>query len=638
MKSFCIGLTLFGLANIVSAQDRGFVRIKESPKAESQVLYERSFALVIGNSDYRNGWSSLPGVHADVSEVSRTLTKVGFKTLIGVNYSKQQLDSAFSNFIATYGNEQNTRLLFYFAGHGYTVNTSYGDKLGYLVPVDAPLPENGISLFQGKSMEMAQVEIYAKRVQCKHALFVFDACFSGSIFSQTRAISDALSYKTTQPVRQFITSGDENETVPDESVFRKQFTQAISTEVADGNNDGFLTGTELGEFLMKEVIEKTDQKQHPQYGKIRNPALDKGDFVFVIDSAFLSDESLLPTLGRIAKMETQGTLHIKSKLSGLLYLDDRAVGLLYPDSTISLANIESGKHRLRLEGVENYSKTIVISPGKIERLTIEPYANTAMHLPFMKMAYVEGGEFLMGNEGSMYDQRPVHWVEVGDFEIGVYEVSIRQFGVFVKETGYVTEAEQGLGKNFIIGKEGKLKETTGLNWKHRPDGRIAKDLSLPVIYVSWNDAMRFTDWMTDKYPGDFRLPTEAEWEYAARGGSRRKDTFYAGSDYKEEVNRDVVRHSDSPDLFFMRRKKANELSIYDMSGSVAEWCLDWYDKNYYRKSPIEDPTGPNSGKFKVLRGGTWLSQEQYSQVFHRDKTNPNHFGFTDGFRVVRTKK
>ena len=637
MKAFFLGLIIWYSSASVSAQERGFVRVKMSSEEEAQVLYEKSHALVIGNADYTNGWPSLPGVHGDIDRISQTLEEVGFSTQIGTNLTKQQIDSAFSSFIATYGRALNTRLLFYFAGHGYTVNTSYGDKLGYLVPIDAPKPENDIGLFQSQAMEMAQVEIYAKRIQCKHALFVFDACFSGSIFAQTRSISEALSYKTTQPVRQFITSGDENEVVPDKSIFLDQFLKAISTELADSNEDGFLTGTELGEFLQKEVVERTNQKQHPQHGKIRNPALDKGDFVFVLDSTFLSKRSLLPSLGRIARMETNGSLEIKSELSGKLYFDELAIGFLHPDTTIQLKSIAAGKYQVRLEGEENYWKAVRISPGKAASIHIKPYHNQASELPFMKMVYVEGGEFLMGNDSSQQDQKPAHKVVLDDFDIGAYEVTIRQFLSFIKETKYVTESEKSEGKGFVIEKDGRLKETTGLSWRHQPDGKIAEDLSKPVIYVSWNDAVAFTDWMTGKYPGTYRLPTEAEWEYAARGGARRKSTYYAGSDVLEEVNRQDIPTATSTKSFFMTRKKPNELSIYDMSGSVSEWCLDWYDKYYYRKSSLKNPKGPDSGKFKVLRGGTWLSRASYSNVFYRNKTNPVHFGFTDGFRVVRVR-
>ncbi len=615
-------------------QNRGFKKVKVASADETGILYEESHALVIGNSNYTGGWSSLPGVKDDIRAVSRTLEKKGFNVVIGENFTKAQLDSAYSSFIATYGNELNNRLLFYFAGHGYTVEASYGDKLGYLVPVDAPNPELNENRFQSASMEMAQVEIYAKRVQCKHALFVFDACFAGSVFAQTRAISDAISYKTSQPVRQFITSGDENEQVPDQSIFRDKFVQAISSTTADGNSDGYLTGTELGEYLQSTVIAASQNTQHPQYGKIRNPALDKGDFVFVVNSNLSVAASSKPSLGTIEQLETEGMIEIRSELYGKVFLDDLEVSNVAPDSSLFLHRVESGLHNLRIEGQENWWGKIQVKAGESTLLEVRSYQNVSEELPFMKMIRVEGGEFSMGTSNGLPDQQPSHVIKLDDFDIGAFEVTIRQFRTFIIETGYTTEAEQKAGDNLILTEDGALKKVTGLNWQFQSNGKKAKDLSLPVVFVTWNDAVAFTEWMTKKYSGNFSLPTEAQWEYAALGGVRRKMYRYAGSDQLEEVSRPRQNAKD----FYTTRKKPNELGIYDMSGSVSEWCLDWYNKNYYRQSSLKEPQGPTSGDFKVLRGGSWFSDATYSQVFFRNKTNPNLSSFSDGFRVVRVSE
>jgi hypothetical protein len=158
-----------------------------------------------------------------------------------------------------------------------------GDGL-YIVPVDAPNPNKDRDGFLRKAMGMQQIEVYAKAIQSKHALFLFDSCFSGSIFETSRAIPESISYKTSKPVRQFITSGGADETVPDRSIFRQQFIAAIEGE-ADTDREGYVTGSALGEFLQKKVMNYTRGSQHPQYGKIRNPNLDKGDFVFQVAKA-----------------------------------------------------------------------------------------------------------------------------------------------------------------------------------------------------------------------------------------------------------------------------------------------------------------------------------------------------------------
>ncbi len=118
---------------------------------------------------------------------------------------------------------------------------SYGEEIGYIVPADAPNPNRNLPVFQSKAMDMQRVEYYAKRIQSKHALFLFDSCFSGSLFALSRAVPEIISYKTAQPVRQFITSGSAGETVPDESIFRAQFARALQGE-ADSDKNGYVTG------------------------------------------------------------------------------------------------------------------------------------------------------------------------------------------------------------------------------------------------------------------------------------------------------------------------------------------------------------------------------------------------------------
>ena len=281
--------TLFFLATEVVAAERGIVPVpvQASPvivkKSASPNFYKGSYALVIGVSDYKKGWPDLPGVAADVKEVKLVLEKNGFRVTVVNNPTKKELDEAFGDFISHYGLAEGNRLLVYFAGHGHTQKLSYGGQMGYLVPADAPSPKENLNGFLSSGLDMQQIEVYAKRIQARHALFLFDSCFSGSIFSLNRSIPRSVQHKIKLPVRQFIASGSAGEQVSDESVFRKMFVAALNGE-GDLNQDGFLTGAELGEFLKNKVIDYTKGSQHPQYGTIRDPNLDKGDFVFFLNS------------------------------------------------------------------------------------------------------------------------------------------------------------------------------------------------------------------------------------------------------------------------------------------------------------------------------------------------------------------
>jgi len=265
----------------------GIVSVLITDKQDNHVgLYKESYALVIGASNYTNGWPKLSGVKKDVQLIDIILKQHGFKVVTVKDPGQEQLNRAFSEFINKYGRKPESRLLFYFAGHGYTLKQSYGEEMGYVIPVDAPAPEKNINGFMDKAMDMQQIEVFAKRIQSKHAIFIFDSCFSGSLFALSRTIPKSITYKTSMPVRQFITSGSSKEKVSDKSIFREQFVSALEGE-GDMDNDGYVTGTELGEFLLSTVVNYTKGAQHPQYGKIRNPYLDKGDFVFALSSNML---------------------------------------------------------------------------------------------------------------------------------------------------------------------------------------------------------------------------------------------------------------------------------------------------------------------------------------------------------------
>jgi uncharacterized caspase-like protein len=128
-------------------------------------LYDRSYALVIGVSDYTQGWPKLPGVKKDIEEVARALERQGFQVTKVENPDSAQLDKSFREFIDTNGQGTDNRLLFYFAGHGHTLKQAYGEEIGYVVPVDAPNPNLDRAGFMSKAMSMEQMELYAKRIQ-----------------------------------------------------------------------------------------------------------------------------------------------------------------------------------------------------------------------------------------------------------------------------------------------------------------------------------------------------------------------------------------------------------------------------------------------------------------------------------------
>jgi hypothetical protein len=263
-----------------AGQNRGQgVRIKVESGQEIE-LYAESNALIIGVSNYTAGWPDLPGVKNDVAEISVLLREHGFTITTVSDPTRAQLDQAVRAFITKYGQGIQNRLLIYFAGHGHTIE-GVGGQQGYIVPADAPDPGRGESAFKDAAVSMDEIEAYVRRIEAKHLLWVFDSCFSGALFEATRAAPPAITTRTALPVRQFITAGTADQRVPDNSVFRAQFVEGLRGE-ADRDNDGYVTGEELGLFLNTRVANYTRGSQTPQHGKIRNPRLDKGDFVFAL--------------------------------------------------------------------------------------------------------------------------------------------------------------------------------------------------------------------------------------------------------------------------------------------------------------------------------------------------------------------
>lgn len=245
---------------------------------------------------------------------------------------------------------------------------------------------------------------------------------------------------------------------------------------------------------------------------------------------------------------------------------------------------------------------------------------------FDEEIYVQGGAFHMGEDAEKYNTHG-HDVEVTSFYIDRYEVTVGQFKKFVDETGYITDAEQ---KGYIyIFTNGNWDKRPGLNWKYDENGNLRKasEYNYPVIYVSYNDAVAYANWVGK------RLPTEAEWEYAASGGKYTDGCLYAGSDVAREVG--WFKYNSKGYVHMGGQLFPNELGLYDMSGNLYEWCSDWYGDTYYQNSELKDPKGPAEGTAKVRRGGCWASDEAKLGVKSRLQQEPSAAYNFIGFRLVR---
>ena len=217
-----------------------------------------------------------------------------------------------------------------------------------------------------------------------------------------------------------------------------------------------------------------------------------------------------------------------------------------------------------------------------------------------EMVFVQGGTFQMGSND--YDsEKPIHSVTLNGFYIGKYEITQKQW-------------------RDVMGSD--LPE---LIFKGCDD--------CPVESVSWNDVQEFLQKLNAKTGKKYRLPTEAEWEFAARGGIQSKGYKYSGSNTLDNVAWNTSNSSNKTHT--VGTKQANELGVFDMSGNVWEWCSDWYSEKYYRKSPNTNPTGASSGDYRVIRGGSWGNHVLNFRVAFRNYFSPAFRSYFVGFRVAR---
>ncbi len=239
--------------------------------------------------------------------------------------------------------------------------------------------------------------------------------------------------------------------------------------------------------------------------------------------------------------------------------------------------------------------------------------------PFKDMVFIEGGEFIMGNDGYAGNNQPAHQVWVDGFYIDKYEVTNAQFCQFLNEKGNQTDA----GKLWLDIRESRC-QIVYQNGKYLPKAGYDHH---PVINVTWYGARAYAQW-TGK-----RLPTEAEWEFAARGGNRSNHFEFSGSNNYQEVAWVQENTSDSQPIGL---KKPNELGLYDMSGNVWEWCEDYYDAAYFKNSPYKNPRGPDAGSKRVIRGGAQSHRAGFSHVWSRMDYNPTSSYVILGFRCAKT--
>lgn len=295
----------------------------------------------------------------------------------------------------------------------------------------------------------------------------------------------------------------------------------------------------------------------------------------------------------------------------------------------------------------------------------------------MKFVLIPSGEFMMGSDESadalardfpllerrrfaeLADEAPVHKVRITrPYYLGRHEVTVGQFRRFVQASGYKPEAEAdgtggyGYNRDYDPDKSARGDAFEGRNpaYSWRNPG-FAQGDDHPVVNVTWNDALAMSKWLSEKEGVKYRLPTEAEWEYAARAGTRTR--YHSGNDVLSLLkvanlfDADAAKNWPKWERYALQGHDGfeftapvgsfapNAFGLYDMHGNVWEWCADWYGENYYARSPRNDPAGPEAGAVRVRRGGSWHTWPFYARSSYRNWNASSTRYTLVGIRLVR---
>ncbi|MFB8029200.1 MULTISPECIES: formylglycine-generating enzyme family protein [unclassified Streptomyces] len=288
-----------------------------------------------------------------------------------------------------------------------------------------------------------------------------------------------------------------------------------------------------------------------------------------------------------------------------------------------------------------------------------PLPDPAPEPPVHDDVRLPGGEFRMGDafgEGYPADgEQPVHTVRVRPFAVDATAVTVAMFGLFVAATGYATVAERtghsavfrlavAAGRADVVGADPVAPwwlDVRGADWRHPYGPLSTAEQDHPVVHVAWDDAVAYCAW------AGRRLPTEAEWEYAARGGLEGRrfawgDELTPGGRWVCNIWQGVFPHTNTGDDGWLgtapvRTYPPNGHGLHEVAGNVWEWCADWFAPDYYARSPAADPEGPGSGERRVVRGGSYLCHHSYChryRVAARSASTPASSSGNCGFRTV----
>ena len=506
---------------------------------------QHKIALVIGNGDYESlGRLSNPA--NDATDVAQALRRIGFDVDLLVDADLETMEAGLIRFGRQLNSLRDAIGFFFFAGHGVQLG---GEN--YLIPARASIGSESFLRSRSISAQVALDEM--QRAGNALNIVVLDACRDNP-FGWARSGSRGLTAVTHQPPGSIVAYATSAGSIALDGtgrngVFTAEFLQHIVTPGID----------------VAEVFRRTGQGVQEATNGKQIPAV----YTQFFSTAYLSTSSQTETgekkPGFIIEQE-YSEVSMTVLTSGTVFLDGEEIGRLEAGQSATLSDVKIGNRSVEVRYID----------GEREAQSISVRANSVATASFIYVPHpangdgmirgevlVEGGMFSMGTTGGENNEEPVHQVTLDSYYMMRTEVTFNDYDAFARATGRDQPSDEGRGRG-----------------------------NRPVINVTWYDAVAYANWLSERNDLDpayrisgttvtwsrvsngWRLPTEAEWEYAARGGNRSKGYKYAGSDNPNEV----AWHNVNSDNYVhpVGQKKPNELGLYDMNGNVMEWCWDWY--------------------------------------------------------------
>ena len=610
--------------------------------------FGKSVAFLVGVGDYEYLSPQLDFVQNDLAALREyLLMRGGFDSVyvaegdfvdarLVENYMRNKFRRNLDN---------DDRLLFYYSGHG----ADDGGTTGYM-----QFSKAKAGIFDPIQMLAIKNTVEWSRIlPAKHALFIFDCCVSGLAFSAKAGHNP---YKIRQQMiatlsgsgsRAVITAGTADEEaigLGDHSVFTKAFLDVLQQPE---NAQGFLSIDEVFAEMVpqiKYISSKNGRSMTPQRWPLETTKY-RGTFLFLdtsksgrgIPSYFMQEMGgEFIDKGGLNPPYAYGAIRLISYVEGSVLIDGVSRGVVRKGDGVDY-DLLVGPHKIEIRGSDGvYGKSFVVEKGRTGRVVIRPAKDVQAKQSFtndlgMTFVYIPPDTFMMGSpedEPGRYSNEKQHKVTLTK-------------GFYLQ----TTEVTQGQWKAVMGGNPSYFKNCGD---------------DCPVEKVSWKDVQAFIEKLNQREGKTYRLPTEAEWEYAARAGTETAlytgpieilgqnnapaldlIAWYGGNsgvDYEDGYDSSGWGEKQYPHqragTHPVKQKKPNAWELYDMIGNVLEWCADWYGD--YPDGPVTDPVGPSSGSFRVIRGGSWTDVARRCRSAYRHDWRPDGRGGYLGFRLARS--